>query len=326
MSWLSTGVRRGSAAAVGRRQAEPLGRSVVRVPQWGRLRSCRRPRAAPDPGPDSLPLRRAPKRAPGRRRRVRARAGVGRQSSAAGRRSGPVGESSNPTTDSRSGTEMPASWAARRVPRASWSLKAKMVVGRSGRASNCAAPSAPASGSGGALHDRHLRPGDAGLPGGGGRARDPLPGHLIADGALAGRVRPAMAAVGDPRGLQPAGIAAPTGAPLTAGPYPAGPARRSAAETPPAHCTDDTRRWAAVAESILPLTLPDRRPRREIAPGAVHVPGWLSIEQQRRLVVACSGWAAGPVPIRAARLPGGHVMSVRTVCLGWHWQPYRYTP
>jgi len=80
-----------------------------------------------------------------------------------------------------------------------------------------------------------------------------------------------------------------------------------------------------VAESILPLTLPDRRPRREIAPGAVHVPGWLSIEQQRRLVVACRGWAAGPVPIRAARLPGGHVMSVRTVCLGWHWQPYRYT-
>src|SRR5664279_5707049 len=47
-------------------------------------------------------------------------------------------------------------------------------------------------------------------------------------------------------------IAAPTGAPLTAGPYPAGPAPRSAAETPPAHCTDDTRRWAAVAESILP--------------------------------------------------------------------------
>ena len=80
-----------------------------------------------------------------------------------------------------------------------------------------------------------------------------------------------------------------------------------------------------MAELILPLTLPDRRPRREIAPGAVHVPGWLSIEQQRRLVVACRGWAAGPVPIRAARLPGGHVMSVRTVCLGWHWQPYRYT-
>ncbi len=55
---------------------------------------------------------------------------------------------------------------------------------------------------GGALHDRHLRPGDAGLRGGGRRARGPLPDHLIADGALAGRVRPAMAAVGAQRHRQ----------------------------------------------------------------------------------------------------------------------------
>ncbi len=67
------------------------------------------------------------------------------------------------------------------------------------------------------------------------------------------------------------------------------------------------------------------RPRAEIAPGAVHVPGWLSLEQQRELVAACRGWAAGPVPIRHTRLPRGGVMSVQTVCLGWHWQPYRYT-
>jgi len=75
----------------------------------------------------------------------------------------------------------------------------------------------------------------------------------------------------------------------------------------------------------LPLGLPGPPTRREVAPGAVHVPGWLSIDLQRKLVDACRGWAAGPVPMRAARLPGGHVMSVRTVCLGWHWQPYRYT-
>lgn len=67
------------------------------------------------------------------------------------------------------------------------------------------------------------------------------------------------------------------------------------------------------------------RPRAEIAPGAVHVPGWLSLEQQRELVTACRGWAAGPVPMRHTVLPRGGVMSVRTVCLGWHWQPYRYT-
>ncbi|GAA4206870.1 alpha-ketoglutarate-dependent dioxygenase AlkB family protein [Actinocatenispora rupis] len=65
--------------------------------------------------------------------------------------------------------------------------------------------------------------------------------------------------------------------------------------------------------------------RREVAPGAVHVPGWLDLDAQRRLVTACREWARGPVPARSAVLPGGHPMSVRTVCLGWHWQPYRYT-
>ncbi|WP_149180854.1 alpha-ketoglutarate-dependent dioxygenase AlkB [Streptomyces sp. TRM49041] len=63
----------------------------------------------------------------------------------------------------------------------------------------------------------------------------------------------------------------------------------------------------------------------EVAPGAVHVPGWLSMERQRELVEACREWARGPVTIRHTALPGGGVMSVRTVCLGWHWQPYRYS-
>lgn len=67
------------------------------------------------------------------------------------------------------------------------------------------------------------------------------------------------------------------------------------------------------------------RPAREIAPGAIHVPGFLLLERQQELVRACRRWAQGPVPMRAATLPGGAVMSVRTVCLGWHWQPYRYT-
>ncbi|MBH5335744.1 alpha-ketoglutarate-dependent dioxygenase AlkB [Streptomyces pactum] len=62
-----------------------------------------------------------------------------------------------------------------------------------------------------------------------------------------------------------------------------------------------------------------------VAPGAVHVPGWLGVGAQRRLVEVCRRWAVGPVPIRHTRLPRGGVMSVRTVCLGWHWQPYRYT-
>jgi alkylated DNA repair protein (DNA oxidative demethylase) len=63
----------------------------------------------------------------------------------------------------------------------------------------------------------------------------------------------------------------------------------------------------------------------EIAPGAVHVPGWLDPHAQRRLIAACREWAAPPAGLRAARLPSGGVMSVRTVCLGWHWYPYRYS-
>lgn len=66
-------------------------------------------------------------------------------------------------------------------------------------------------------------------------------------------------------------------------------------------------------------------PPREIAPGAVHVPGWLTLDEQRHLVQACRAWATGPVPIRHTVLPRGGVMSVQTVCLGWHWQPYKYT-
>lgn len=66
-------------------------------------------------------------------------------------------------------------------------------------------------------------------------------------------------------------------------------------------------------------------PEREVAPGAVHVPGWLGLDEQRELVRACRQWASGPVPIRHTVLPRGGVMSVRTVCVGWHWQPYRYT-
>ncbi|RFU82281.1 alpha-ketoglutarate-dependent dioxygenase AlkB [Streptomyces triticagri] len=67
------------------------------------------------------------------------------------------------------------------------------------------------------------------------------------------------------------------------------------------------------------------RPALELAPGVVHVPGWLGSDEQRELVAACREWARGPVPIRHTRLPRGGVMSVQTVCVGWHWQPYRYS-
>ncbi|HEY2762511.1 MAG TPA: alpha-ketoglutarate-dependent dioxygenase AlkB [Pseudonocardiaceae bacterium] len=67
------------------------------------------------------------------------------------------------------------------------------------------------------------------------------------------------------------------------------------------------------------------RERRTLAPGAVHVPGWLTLDQQRELVTACREWAAEGPGIRAAALPRGARMTVQTVCLGWHWYPYRYS-
>src|ERR1043166_6633543 len=67
------------------------------------------------------------------------------------------------------------------------------------------------------------------------------------------------------------------------------------------------------------------RQRTEIVPGAVHQPDWLDLEQQISLIEACRQWATGPAPMRHTRLANGAVMSVQTVCLGWHWLPYRYT-
>jgi alkylated DNA repair protein (DNA oxidative demethylase) len=66
------------------------------------------------------------------------------------------------------------------------------------------------------------------------------------------------------------------------------------------------------------------RPRRELAPGAAHVPSWLTARQQRWIAGRFHEWTRGPVPIRAAKVRG-HEMSVQTVCLGWHWQPCKYT-
>jgi alkylated DNA repair protein (DNA oxidative demethylase) len=67
------------------------------------------------------------------------------------------------------------------------------------------------------------------------------------------------------------------------------------------------------------------RPRAEIAPGAVHVPDWLDLREQRDLVAAYQEWSKPPAGLRRTRLPSGGMMSVRTVCLGWHWYPYGYS-
>ncbi|MFF4158747.1 alpha-ketoglutarate-dependent dioxygenase AlkB family protein [Streptomyces sp. NPDC001678] len=66
------------------------------------------------------------------------------------------------------------------------------------------------------------------------------------------------------------------------------------------------------------------RPVTEVAPGAVHVPGWLDEAAQHRLLAACREWARPPAGGRTVRMPSGGEMSVRTVCLGRHWFPYGY--
>ncbi|GLZ51099.1 alpha-ketoglutarate-dependent dioxygenase AlkB [Actinomycetospora sp. NBRC 106378] len=67
------------------------------------------------------------------------------------------------------------------------------------------------------------------------------------------------------------------------------------------------------------------RPRWTMAPGVVHVPDWLDVDAQRRLVSAAQEWSRDGPGARHATLPGGARMSVSSVCLGWHWIPYRYS-
>ncbi|RPI10477.1 MAG: alpha-ketoglutarate-dependent dioxygenase AlkB [Actinobacteria bacterium] len=65
--------------------------------------------------------------------------------------------------------------------------------------------------------------------------------------------------------------------------------------------------------------------RREISPGVVLVSGWLTPNEQAALVDQFREWALPPAGLRHPRVPRGHLMSVQSVCLGWHWQPYAYS-
>jgi DNA oxidative demethylase len=64
----------------------------------------------------------------------------------------------------------------------------------------------------------------------------------------------------------------------------------------------------------------------EIVPGAVHLPRYLSVEDQRALVDRCRALADGVVPAYVPVVRGGGKMHVRMLCLGRHWngQTYRY--
>lgn len=78
---------------------------------------------------------------------------------------------------------------------------------------------------------------------------------------------------------------------------------------------------------VRPLPLPDERERerRQVLPGVVHIPGWLDEAAQQALVADFRVWARPPAGLRHPRVPTGHLMSVQSVCLGWHWFPYVYS-
>jgi DNA oxidative demethylase len=59
--------------------------------------------------------------------------------------------------------------------------------------------------------------------------------------------------------------------------------------------------------------------------GVVHVADWLDPARQARLAADFRAWALPPAGLRHPRVPTGHLMSVQSVCLGWHWYPYVYS-
>jgi alkylated DNA repair protein (DNA oxidative demethylase) len=65
--------------------------------------------------------------------------------------------------------------------------------------------------------------------------------------------------------------------------------------------------------------------RRELLADVVRVAGWLDLDAQRSLVAAFRRWAEPPAGLRHPRVPTGHLMTVQSVCLGWHWHPYAYS-
>jgi alkylated DNA repair protein (DNA oxidative demethylase) len=66
----------------------------------------------------------------------------------------------------------------------------------------------------------------------------------------------------------------------------------------------------------------------EVAPGAHHFSGYLSLTQQVALVGACQALVDGAIPAYVPVVRGGGKMHVRMLCLGRHWngKTYQYEP
>jgi alkylated DNA repair protein (DNA oxidative demethylase) len=62
-----------------------------------------------------------------------------------------------------------------------------------------------------------------------------------------------------------------------------------------------------------------------VAPGAFHLPGFLSLDRQRELADDCRALVDGPIPAYVPIVRGGGRMHVRMLCLGRHWNGKTYT-
>jgi alkylated DNA repair protein (DNA oxidative demethylase) len=84
--------------------------------------------------------------------------------------------------------------------------------------------------------------------------------------------------------------------------------------------TESGRQIALPLDAGVPTCAPSRP-----LPGVVHIPSWLDPAAQQQLVADFHQWARPPAGLRHPRVPTGHLMSVQSVCLGWHWYPYVYS-
>ena len=62
-----------------------------------------------------------------------------------------------------------------------------------------------------------------------------------------------------------------------------------------------------------------------VAPGALWLQAWLTLEQQQTLVARCAALMDGPAGGYVPTVRGGGRMRVRMMCLGRHWNPLTYT-
>ena len=75
----------------------------------------------------------------------------------------------------------------------------------------------------------------------------------------------------------------------------------------------------------LPFDTTATRVAATVAPGAVWLRGWLTLDEQRSLVEQCRAFIDGPAGGYVPIVRGGGQMHVRMTCLGRHWNAMTYT-